>query len=82
MGPDAAEQGEDLPAAAARELDEETGEQVLALLDSLTRQAGKNLVMVTHSRENCHRGGTPTCRIVFTPEPSGFIARMAQAVPF
>jgi putative ABC transport system ATP-binding protein len=33
-------------------LDEETGEQVLALLDKLTRQAGKNLIMVTHSREN------------------------------
>ncbi|MBN2502792.1 MAG: ABC transporter ATP-binding protein [Anaerolineales bacterium] len=33
-------------------LDEETGEQVLALLDTLTRQAGRNLVMVTHSKEN------------------------------
>jgi putative ABC transport system ATP-binding protein len=33
-------------------LDEETGVQVLALLDKLTRQAGKNLIMVTHSREN------------------------------
>lgn len=33
-------------------LDEETGEQVLALLDKLTRQAGKNLIMVTHSKEN------------------------------
>lgn len=33
-------------------LDEETGAQVLALLDKLTRQAGKNLIMVTHSREN------------------------------
>ncbi|HEX7972874.1 MAG TPA: ABC transporter ATP-binding protein [Anaerolineales bacterium] len=32
-------------------LDEETGRQVLALLDRLTRQAGKNLVMVTHNRE-------------------------------
>src|SRR5690606_38906934 len=32
-------------------LDEETGEQVLALLDRLTRQAGKNLVMATHSAE-------------------------------
>jgi putative ABC transport system ATP-binding protein len=32
-------------------LDEETGHQVLELLDKLTRQAGKNLVMVTHSRE-------------------------------
>ncbi|KAA3645081.1 MAG: ABC transporter ATP-binding protein [Chloroflexi bacterium] len=33
-------------------LDVETGEQVLELLDSLTRQAGKNLIMVTHSRSN------------------------------
>jgi putative ABC transport system ATP-binding protein len=33
-------------------LDEETGAQVLALLDNLTRQAGKNLIMVTHSKEN------------------------------
>ena len=33
-------------------LDRETGEQVLSLLDKLTRQAGKNLIMVTHSREN------------------------------
>lgn len=33
-------------------LDQDTGEQVLALLDKLTRQAGKNLIMVTHSREN------------------------------
>jgi putative ABC transport system ATP-binding protein len=32
-------------------LDEETGQQVLALLDRLTRQAGKNLIMVTHSTE-------------------------------
>jgi putative ABC transport system ATP-binding protein len=33
-------------------LDEETGAQVLALLDQMTRQAGKNLIMVTHSLEN------------------------------
>jgi putative ABC transport system ATP-binding protein len=33
-------------------LDEETGVQVLALLDKLTRQAGKNLILVTHSKEN------------------------------
>src|SRR5688572_444597 len=32
-------------------LDEATGKQVLALLDRLTRQAGKNLIMVTHSAE-------------------------------
>jgi len=30
-------------------LDEETGRQVLDLLDTLTRRAGKNLLMVTHS---------------------------------
>jgi putative ABC transport system ATP-binding protein len=33
-------------------LDEETGKQVLLLLDRLTRQVGKNLIMVTHSKEN------------------------------
>jgi len=32
-------------------LDEETGLQVLSLLDQLTRKAGKNLIMVTHSAE-------------------------------
>jgi putative ABC transport system ATP-binding protein len=32
-------------------LDYDTGRLVLDLLDSLTRQAGKNLVMVTHSEE-------------------------------
>ncbi len=32
-------------------LDAETGHQVLNLLDTLTRQAGKNLLMVTHSPE-------------------------------
>ena len=32
-------------------LDEDTGKQVLALLDRLTRQAGKNLILVTHSSE-------------------------------
>jgi len=32
-------------------LDESTGRQVLQLLDRLTRQAGKNLIMVTHSNE-------------------------------
>jgi putative ABC transport system ATP-binding protein len=30
-------------------IDEETGQQVLALLDRLTRQADKNLILVTHS---------------------------------
>jgi putative ABC transport system ATP-binding protein len=33
-------------------LDEETGKQVLRLLDELTRQAHKNMIMVTHSRDN------------------------------
>jgi len=32
-------------------LDEETGRQVLELLDRLTRQAGRNLIMVTHSND-------------------------------
>ncbi|MGQ9904310.1 MAG: ABC transporter ATP-binding protein [Anaerolineae bacterium] len=32
-------------------LDADTGKRVLDLLDQLTRQAGKNLVMVTHSEE-------------------------------
>jgi putative ABC transport system ATP-binding protein len=32
-------------------LDEETGRQVMALLDRLTRQKGKNLILVTHSNE-------------------------------
>ena len=33
-------------------LDEETGRQVLELLEQLTRKAGKNLILVTHSQEN------------------------------
>jgi putative ABC transport system ATP-binding protein len=32
-------------------LDEDTGQQVMALLDRLTRQNGKNLILVTHSNE-------------------------------
>jgi len=32
-------------------LDEETGTQVMQLLDRLTRQVGKNLILVTHSLE-------------------------------
>ena len=32
-------------------LDDETGRHVLALLDGLTRRAGKNLILVTHSAE-------------------------------
>ncbi|MCS6845174.1 MAG: ABC transporter ATP-binding protein [Caldilineales bacterium] len=36
-------------------LDEATGRQVLALLDRLTRQAGKNLIMVTHNPDSARR---------------------------
>jgi len=32
-------------------LDDETGRHVMTLLDGLTRQAGKNLILVTHSAE-------------------------------
>jgi putative ABC transport system ATP-binding protein len=32
-------------------LDEDTGRQVMALLDRLTRRNGKNLILVTHSHE-------------------------------
>jgi putative ABC transport system ATP-binding protein len=32
-------------------LDEETGVHVLALLDRITRKAGKNIILVTHSQE-------------------------------
>jgi len=32
-------------------LDDETGSQIFTLLDRLTRQAGKNLVLVTHNAE-------------------------------
>jgi putative ABC transport system ATP-binding protein len=32
-------------------LDEETGHEVLSLLDRLTRQVDKNLILVTHSAE-------------------------------
>ena len=31
---------------------EETGRQVLELLEQLTRKAGKNLILVTHSQDN------------------------------
>ncbi|MCW5874044.1 MAG: ABC transporter ATP-binding protein [Anaerolineales bacterium] len=33
-------------------LDEETGAHIMALLEQLTRQAGKNLIMATHNLEN------------------------------
>jgi len=32
-------------------LDEDTGRHIMAILDRLTRQAGKNLILVTHSTE-------------------------------
>jgi putative ABC transport system ATP-binding protein len=35
-------------------LDEKTGSQVLALLDRLTRERGRNLILATHSREVSH----------------------------
>jgi putative ABC transport system ATP-binding protein len=36
-------------------LDDKTGNAVMALLDAVTRQAGKTLVMVTHSRQMAAR---------------------------
>ncbi|MGH2583053.1 MAG: ABC transporter ATP-binding protein [Anaerolineales bacterium] len=36
-------------------LDEETGTQVMDLLETLTRAAGKNLIMATHNLENARR---------------------------
>jgi len=36
-------------------LDDKTGNAVMALLDSVTRQAGKTLIMVTHSRQMAAR---------------------------
>ncbi|MEX2161352.1 MAG: ABC transporter ATP-binding protein [Anaerolineales bacterium] len=36
-------------------LDEETGAQVMDLLERLTRQAGKNLIMATHNLDNARR---------------------------
>jgi putative ABC transport system ATP-binding protein len=42
-------------------LDEETGRQILALLDRLTRQAGKNLIMVTHSQEAANYADRTLC---------------------
>ena len=32
-------------------LDEETGQQVMRLLDRITRQSGKNMILVTHNHE-------------------------------
>ena len=32
-------------------LDDKTGDTIMALLDSMTRQAGRTLIMVTHSRQ-------------------------------
>jgi putative ABC transport system ATP-binding protein len=36
-------------------LDEDTGAQVMDLLEQLTRQAGRNLVMATHNLDNARR---------------------------
>lgn len=39
-------------------LDEETGKQIMALLETLVRDEGKNLLMVTHSREAASHADT------------------------
>jgi putative ABC transport system ATP-binding protein len=36
-------------------LDEDNGAQIMALLEKLTRQAGKNLIMATHNLENAQQ---------------------------
>ncbi len=36
-------------------LDEDTGGQIMDLLEQLTRQAGKNLIMATHNQDNARR---------------------------
>lgn len=36
-------------------LDEDTGAQIMDLLEQLTRQAGKNLIMATHNQDNARR---------------------------
>jgi putative ABC transport system ATP-binding protein len=36
-------------------LDEKTGDSIMSLLDDVTRQAGKTLIMVTHSRQIASR---------------------------
>ncbi|HJX28467.1 MAG TPA: ATP-binding cassette domain-containing protein, partial [Thermoanaerobaculia bacterium] len=56
-------------------LDLETGLQVLEILDRLTRQAGKTLVMVTHSPEVVGMADrvfrVEECRLVERPLGSG-----------
>jgi len=42
-------------------LDENTGQRILGLLDDLTRRAGKNLIMVTHSSEAAARADRVLC---------------------
>ncbi|GAB4472605.1 MAG: ABC transporter ATP-binding protein [Anaerolineae bacterium] len=42
-------------------LDESTGDLILGLLDDLTRRAGKNLIMVTHSAEAASRADRVLC---------------------
>jgi putative ABC transport system ATP-binding protein len=42
-------------------LDEDTGRTILDLLDRLTRQSGKNLILVTHSREAAARADRVFC---------------------
>jgi putative ABC transport system ATP-binding protein len=54
-------------------LDGETGRQILNLLDKLTRQAGKNLILVTHSREAAgYADRTLTLREGVLVEQDGF----------
>ncbi len=63
-------------------LDEGTGGSVLALLDRLTRQAGKNLLMVTHSAESAARADRifRLHRGRFEPCPRGLCADEAGEI--
>ena len=54
-------------------LDRQTGEQVLDLLDSLTRQVGKNLILVTHSVSTARRAD-----LVYRLENSQLVKQPAQ----
>ncbi len=54
-------------------LDRQTGKQVLDLLDSLTRQVGKNLIMVTHSVSTARRAD-----LVYRLENSQLVKQPAQ----
>ena len=56
-------------------LDEGTGKQVLDLLDRLTRKKGKNMLLVTHSREVARSAD----RIFFLHD--GKLAQIEESVP-